>query len=84
MALQMVGPSDMRKYNPDRDMLWALHRFFKMALEQFGDGTDETLRKLMKQQGIHAPQISLQGDMSVFVKRLVNALTDPQIGRAHV
>ena len=77
MALQMVGPSDLRKYNPDRDMLWSLHTYFRRALVLFGDGSEETLQKLLAAHGIKCPEGEMRPDMERFIKRITSVLADP-------
>lgn len=79
MALQMVGTSDLRKYNPDRDMLWALHRFFRNALVQFKDGENSTLAELMKAHGIKVPTCDLTENMRVFISEVVSVVADPML-----
>jgi len=79
MALQMVGPHDLRRYNPDRDMLWGLHRFFRRALEQLGDGEFKTLHKLMSANGIHVPQTTLKESMEQLIKDLAAVLANPHL-----
>jgi len=79
MALQMVGTSDLRKYNPERDMLWALHRFFKSAFVQFKEGDNDTLAELMRRHGIKVPVCDLKENMSLFIKETVAAIADPML-----
>jgi len=77
MTLQTVGHPDRRAYNPDRDMLWALHRFFRRACEQLGDGSNEKLAELMKLHGIAVPPCDLRENLKVFVKEVVAVAADP-------
>jgi hypothetical protein len=77
MALQMAGPHDLRKYNPERDMLWALHRYFRRALEQLGDGSDVTLAELFHANQIESSAEDVSGALRQFVKNIVCVLADP-------
>lgn len=77
MALQTVGHPDRRAYNPDRDMLWALHRFFRWAFVQLGDGSNEKLAELMKAHGINVPHCDLAENLKEFIKEVVAVTADP-------
>jgi len=79
MTLQLGGPADPRKYNHERDMLWALHRFFRRAFEQFGGGTDDKLAELMTRHRIRVPNCDLAENMKLFVKEIVAVVADPTL-----
>jgi hypothetical protein len=79
MALQMASSSDLRRYNPDRDMLWALHRFFRRAFVQFGDGSDGKIAELMTAHRIRVPTCDLAENMKDFVKEIVAVVSDPTL-----
>jgi hypothetical protein len=78
MAMQM-SPKDPRKYNFDRDMLWSLHRYFRRALIELGDGSDETLLQLMNAHGIKPPPHPPSASLKDFISQLAAVIADPQL-----
>jgi len=78
MAMQ-INPKDPRKYNYDRDMLWSLHRYFRRALQEFGDGEDTTLLNLMYEHGIIPPPNPPSAAMQSFIKQLTSVIADPHL-----
>lgn len=79
MSLNVVGPKDPRKYNMERDMLWALHRYFRRALEEIGDdGSDGALREVLLKHGITPPtRTNLMFSLKQLVKRLADIIAVP-------
>jgi hypothetical protein len=58
-------------------MLWALHRYFRRALEQFGNGKDSTLTGLMVAHRIKLTSYDMSEAMQQFVKDIAAVLADP-------
>lgn len=79
MALQTTGHPDRRKYNPDRDMLWALNRFFRRVFYSFGDGSDESVKNLMRANGVAVPAGEVLPAMKKFIHDLTSAIADPHL-----
>lgn len=74
-ALQSVGHPDRRAYNADRDMLWALHRYFRRACVQLG--SIDKLPALLKAHGINVPDCDLKESLGEVIKEVVAVCADP-------
>lgn len=88
MAMQMRG-ADPRLYNPDRDMIWAMPRLMKKALQRFGeDITVDEVRAFMRERGIETERSdediyhTIEKVITDFAKYLNDLKDAPEVRRA--